>query len=228
MPSTPAMLAKGLLESSFCNETSLAAQGMNCKESFCECTHVLQIPLKAVVEMILIDEGVTYDANHMFHLHGNYFHVVGMDRLGNNVTLQEVKELDRLGRLRRRFVDSPQKDTVTVPDGGYTIIRFYADNPGSKLKLNSSLTSATNDLFLILVWLLHCHIDFHAEVGMALILKIGDYQQMAPVPRSFPTCYDYNAENNEEKRQAPSTGSQMTNSLLLIAAFILKQFLLHI
>lgn len=132
MPSTPAMLAKGLLEPTFCNETSLTAQGVNCKETFCECTHVLQVPLKSVVEMILIDEGVTYNANHMFHLHGNYFHVVGMDRLGNNVTVQEVKELDKLGRLKRKFTDSPQKDTVTVPDGGYTIIRFYADNPGSK------------------------------------------------------------------------------------------------
>lgn len=132
MPSTPAMLAKGLLESSFCNETSLAAQGVNCKETFCECTHVLQVPLKSVVEMILIDEGVTYDANHMFHLHGHYFHVVGMDRLGKNVTSQEVKELDKHGRLKRKFIDSVQKDTVTVPDGGYTIIRFYADNPGSK------------------------------------------------------------------------------------------------
>lgn len=134
MPSTPAMLAKGLLESTFCNETSLAVQGVNCKETFCECTHVLQIPLNSVVEMILIDEGVTYDANHMFHLHGHYFHVIGMDRLGKNVTLQEVKELDKLGRLKRKLVDSLQKDTVTVPDGGYTIVRFFADNPGSKLK----------------------------------------------------------------------------------------------
>lgn len=133
MPSTPAMLSKGLIDSTFCNESSLAAQEVNCRETFCECTHVLQIPLNSVVEMILIDEGVTYDANHMFHLHGHFFHVVGMDRLGSNVTLQEVKELDRLGRLRRKFLNSPEKDTVTVPDGGYTIIRFYADNPGSEL-----------------------------------------------------------------------------------------------
>lgn len=132
MPSTPAMLVKGLLDSNFCNETSLANQGVNCKETFCECTHALQVPLNSVVEMVLIDEGVTYDANHMFHLHGNYFHVVGMDRLGSNVTKEEVKELDKLGRLKRRFINSPQKDTVTVPDGGYTIIRFYADNPGSE------------------------------------------------------------------------------------------------
>lgn len=131
-PSAPAMLMKGLQDSEFCNSTYLESQGVNCKETFCECTHVLQIALNSVVEMILVDEGVTYDANHMFHLHGNYFHVVGMDRVGRNVTIEEIKELDKLGRLRRRFINSPRKDTVTVPDGGYTIIRFYADNPGSK------------------------------------------------------------------------------------------------
>ena len=143
-PSTPAMMLKGLLETSFCNETSLAAQGVNCKETFCECTHVLQVPLNSVVEMVLIDEGVTYDANHMFHLHGNYFHVVGMDRLSKNVTLQEVKELDKLGRLKRRFSGSIQKDTVTVPDGGYTIIRFHASNPGSKFKNKISAKAETD------------------------------------------------------------------------------------
>jgi FtsP/CotA-like multicopper oxidase with cupredoxin domain len=82
--------------------------------------------------MILIDEGVVYEANHMFHLHGNYFHVVGMDRIGTNVSLEQIKELDNAGKLRRKFTDSVRKDTVTVPDGGYTIIRLYADNPGRK------------------------------------------------------------------------------------------------
>lgn len=130
LPPMPAMIARDLLEDKFCNASSLEAQGINCKESFCECTHVLQVPLNSVVEMILIDEGVTYEANHMFHLHGNYFHVIGMDRLGTNVTLEEIKELDRQGKLRRKLTDSVRKDTVTVPDGGYTIIRLYADNPG--------------------------------------------------------------------------------------------------
>lgn len=132
MPSNPAMLAKESLEPTFCNDSSLAAQGINCKETFCECTHVLQVPLNSVVEMILIDEGVTYDANHMFHLHGNYFHVIGMDKVGKNVTAEEIKEMDRLGKLRRKLNNSVIKDTVTVPDGGYTIIRFYADNPGGE------------------------------------------------------------------------------------------------
>lgn len=199
MPQTPAMLAKGLLDSTFCNETALIAQGINCQETFCECTHVLQVRLNSVVELILIDEGFTYDANHMFHMHGHYFHVVGMDRLGKNVTRKEVKELDKLGRLKRRFADSVKKDTCTVPDGGYTIIRFYADNPGSKLNrylfLDIYQMYLQRTIYFLVVWLLHCHIDFHAEVGMALILKVGDYNQMASPPRNFPQCFDFVAQN---------------------------------
>lgn len=71
MPSYPLLVAKDSLdESGFCNETSLANKNIDCIEDFCECTHVLQVPLNASVELILVDEGYRYDANHPFHLHG--------------------------------------------------------------------------------------------------------------------------------------------------------------
>ena len=44
-----------------------------------------------------------------------------------------------------------KKDTVIVPYGGYTVIRFVADNPGW--------------------WLLHCHIEIHQLEGMAVVIK---------------------------------------------------------
>lgn len=44
-----------------------------------------------------------------------------------------------------------RKDTVIVPYGGYTIIRFWATNPG--------------------VWFMHCHIDKHMVEGMAVMLN---------------------------------------------------------
>lgn len=43
------------------------------------------------------------------------------------------------------------KDTVIVPYGGYTTIRFVADNPGW--------------------WFFHCHIEVHQLEGMAAIIK---------------------------------------------------------
>lgn len=84
--------------------------------------------------MILIDEGFAFDANHPFHLHGHSFRVVSMEKLGSNITLEEVMRRDKQNMIRRNLVNPAVKDTVTVPDGGYTIIRFKADNPG---KLNN-------------------------------------------------------------------------------------------
>ncbi|XP_030081054.1 laccase-2 [Drosophila hydei] len=155
----------------FCNETTLAQQGIDCREQFCKCHHVLQVPLNAVVELIIVDEGFTFYANHPFHLHGNAFRVIGLERLGENVTIEMIKQLDQFKLLKRNLINPPVKDTVTVPDGGYTIIRFEAYNPG--------------------YWLFHCHIEFHAEIGMALVLKVGDDDKMVPVPHNFPTCGDY-------------------------------------
>ncbi|XP_075156466.1 multicopper oxidase 1 [Haematobia irritans] len=165
-------------ESTFCNDTSLAQQGIDCRVEFCKCHHVLQVPLNSIVEFIIVDEGFTYDANHPFHLHGNAFRVVGMERLGKNVSIEMIKQLDRYNLLKRNLVRPPVKDTVTVPDGGYTIIRFEAHNPG--------------------FWLFHCHIEFHAEIGMALVLKVGNNDEMPPVPKNFPSCHDYMPQDDTD------------------------------
>ena len=108
-----------------------------------------------------------------------------MERLNSSVNMETIQALDREGKLRRRLLRAPKKDTVTVPDGGYTIIRFVADNPG--------------------YWLFHCHIEFHAEIGMALVFKVGTHDQMKPVPPGFPTCYDYvpNSRGGAERIKSP-------------------------
>lgn len=38
----------------YCNQSSIS---MECRFEFCECPHVLRIPLNSVVEIVLIDEG---------------------------------------------------------------------------------------------------------------------------------------------------------------------------
>ncbi|KAK4220958.1 putative laccase precursor [Podospora fimiseda] len=52
------------------------------------------------------------------------------------------------------FVNPPRRDTVTVPSGGYIAVAFKPDNPG--------------------VWLVHCHISWHASAGLALQMIIQD------------------------------------------------------
>lgn len=96
--------------------------------------------------MILIDKGFAYDANHPFHLHGHAFRVIGMERLGHNVTLEKILKLDEEGQLHRNLDKPPLKDTVTVPDGGYTIIRFEASNPG---KSYDTIINMNNEIELI-------------------------------------------------------------------------------
>lgn len=92
IPPVPLLPARDEIdESTFCNETSLKEKGIDCTKEFCECHHVLQIPLNSVVEMVLVDEGHTFDANHPFHLHGYAFRVIGMDRIGKEVTIDQVR-----------------------------------------------------------------------------------------------------------------------------------------
>ncbi|XP_046822768.1 laccase-1-like [Vespa crabro] len=174
LPSFPLMSQRDLIDpNQFCNSSTVKG----CDKKFCSCTHVLQVKLNSVVEVILIDEGITYEANHPFHLHGYQFRVIGMERLNKNITVDLVKKLDADGKINRKLDRAPLKDTVTVPNKGYTILRFYADNPG--------------------YWLFHCHIEFHAEIGMSLIFKVGNHEDMQQVPYNFPRCGDWKSSFDE-------------------------------
>lgn len=171
LPSSPLLTSRPSPDH-FCNSSSI---DKTCEDDYCECSHVLSVKLNSVVEIIIVDEGVTFDANHPFHLHGHSFRVVGLRRLAKHITVDEIKAYDEAGLLKRNLKNAPIKDTVTVPDGGYTVIRFKADNPG--------------------YWLFHCHIEFHVEIGMALVIKVGDHKDMTPVPRDFPSCGSYMPDN---------------------------------
>lgn len=71
MPSEPFLVGReSNHEGQFCNSSSLMEQNVNCENQFCACNHVLQVRLNSTVEIILVDEGFTYDASHPFHLHG--------------------------------------------------------------------------------------------------------------------------------------------------------------
>lgn len=53
-----------------------------------------------------------------------------MERVGNYTTVEEIEKMNKSGQIIRNLQSAPLKDTVTVPDGGFTILRFLADNPG--------------------------------------------------------------------------------------------------
>ena len=139
-------------DSQFCNSSNRHCD----PDKYCECIHVLDIPLGSLVEMVLIDNGnVFYPiANHPTHLHGYMFNLIGMDQIGRNFSIDKFKEADALGKVRRKLNRPVFKDVLTTPSGGYTIIRIFADNPG--------------------VWLMHCHIDYHMVCFFFVFITI-DY-----------------------------------------------------
>jgi len=188
LPSSPLLsqlnaIAPGVM----CNESTVTK---NCTTDFCDCTYTLDIPLGALVELLLIDEGVTFDATHPFHLHGGSFRVVAMNRLGSNVSVEHIRHLDATGQIQRNLVNAPIKDTVSVPDGGYTIVRFRATNPG--------------------FWLFHCHLSFHIEVGMGLIFRIGQPEDLPPVPKNFPTCGNWLGDEDDDNELQHSVTTTTT------------------
>ncbi len=46
------------------------------------------------------------------------------------INLKHALDLDRRGLLHRQFGHPPLKDTIAVPNNGYVVVRFRADNPG--------------------------------------------------------------------------------------------------
>ncbi|XP_026329608.1 laccase-5 isoform X2 [Hyposmocoma kahamanoa] len=158
----------------FCNGDNRPADcGQNCM-----CTHKVDIPVNAIVEIVLVDEVQIANLSHPFHLHGYAFNVVGIGRSPDQnvkkINLKHALDLDRRGLLQRHLKQGdlpPAKDTIAVPNNGYVILRFRANNPG--------------------FWLLHCHFLFHIVIGMNLVLQVGTHADLPPVPPTFPTCGDH-------------------------------------
>lgn len=93
-------------------------------------------------------------------------------KLGETAFMADIKRMDTLGQLKRNLDSPPLKDTVQIPSGGYTIFRFYADNPGA--------------------WLIHCHMENDAEMGMMAVLRVGKESDLPPVDMStWPQCGNY-------------------------------------
>ena len=108
-----------------CNYSTVA----NCTREHCACTHTYNVRMNSVVEVVLIDKGKV-QTNHPMHLHGYYYRVVAMEKVNKTLTVEQFKEMDEAGKIHRKLRRAPLKDTVIVPSGGYTIVRFLADNPG--------------------------------------------------------------------------------------------------
>lgn len=138
--------------------TNYCVSGQKCgyKGGECNCYNELSFPFGKTVQLVIMNMGA-YDAHwiHPIHIHGHSFYLMKM-------TYNEANDIDCTADVycnngakwknKPKFSQHPiRKDTVIVPKGGYFVVRLRADNPGK--------------------WIMHCHIDDHANQGMAIILS---------------------------------------------------------
>lgn len=99
---------------------------------------ISKIAFNSTVELVLQDTNLLTVESHPFHLHGYNFFVVGTG-IGNFDPAKDPAKFN--------LVDPPERNTVGVPTGGWTAIRFRADNPGKIFKhLISFSTKLLDDI----------------------------------------------------------------------------------
>ncbi|KAJ0840201.1 putative laccase [Helianthus annuus] len=126
-------------------------------------TRLSQIPFNSTVELVIQDTNLLSVESHPFHLHGYNFFVVGTG-VGNFDPAKDPAKYN--------LVDPPERNTVGVPTGGWSAIRFRADNPG--------------------VWFFHCHLELHTGWGLKTAFVVedgpGKDQAVRPPPKDLPPC----------------------------------------
>ncbi|XP_057969677.1 laccase-11-like [Malania oleifera] len=126
-------------------------------------TRLSRLAFNSTVELVLQDTNLLTVESHPFHLHGYNFFVVGTG-IGNFDPRKDPSKFN--------LVDPPERNTVGVPTGGWTAIRFRADNPG--------------------VWFMHCHLELHTSWGLKMAFVVEDGkgagQSILPPPKDLPPC----------------------------------------
>ncbi|KAI5321760.1 hypothetical protein L3X38_030831 [Prunus dulcis] len=126
-------------------------------------TRLYRLAYNSTVQLVLQDTGMIAPENHPVHLHGFNFFEVGRG-LGNFNPKTDPK--------RFNLIDPVERNTIGVPSGGWTAIRFRADNPG--------------------VWFMHCHLEVHTTWGLKMAFVVdngkGPNESVLPPPSDLPKC----------------------------------------
>lgn len=104
-------------------------------------TNAFVLEKDEIVDIVLNNHD---DGTHPFHLHGHVFQLIVRGPEYDEVTNYDPSN-------HTDFPEYPMKrDVVYVRGNSNIVLRFKADNPG--------------------VWFFHCHIEWHLEQGLALVL----------------------------------------------------------
>ncbi|XP_039009046.1 laccase-7-like [Hibiscus syriacus] len=126
-------------------------------------TKTTKLKFNSTVEMVLQNTAIVGVENHPMHLHGFDFHVMAQG-FGNYNPDTDASKFN--------LFDPQMRNTIAVPVGGWSVIRFVANNPG--------------------VWFMHCHFDAHLPIGLATAFVVENGPTPAttlpPPPADLPQC----------------------------------------
>lgn len=110
-------------------------------------TKLFKLKYGSSVQIVLQDTAIVSTEDHPMHLHGYHFYVVGQG-FGNFNPSRDT--------ARFNLVDPPIRNTINVPVGGWTVIRFVADNPGKFQLIYVETYHIHIVLLLNLILLVYC------------------------------------------------------------------------
>ncbi|WJX43088.1 laccase [Trifolium repens] len=122
-------------------------------------------PLKfnSTVQIVLQNTAILGTENHPIHIHGYNFHVLAQGFGNYNSTRDEPKF---------NFFNPQMRNTISVPVGGWAVIRFQANNPG--------------------IWFIHCHLETHLPWGLGTAFEVENgptpETTIPPPPAIYPKC----------------------------------------
>ncbi|XP_047978306.1 laccase-12-like [Salvia hispanica] len=126
-------------------------------------TKLYKLRYGETVQLVLQGTSIFTAENHPIHLHGYDFYILA-EGFGNFNPSRDSGKFN--------LIDPPLRNTASVPVGGWTVIRFLADNPG--------------------VWLMHCHLDVHIGWGLATAFLVengvGELETLEAPPPDLPAC----------------------------------------
>ncbi|KAK0393700.1 hypothetical protein QR680_000360 [Steinernema hermaphroditum] len=171
----------------------------NPRDPKCGCYYNYSFKTNDIVQMTMYNMfrpgEILSDTAHAMHFHGFHFYVMKMgfptyDQKGIiNVTNTDIPCNDKTwpcnalpwsdanwmdGNVSGMAKNPSLRDTIVIPPGGYTVIRFRASNPGW--------------------WLAHCHTMFHSIAGLGFAFRVGEPGEIPSPPEGFPHgCGNYDA-----------------------------------
>lgn len=125
-------------------------------------SQVIKVRKDEVVEFV-IQNTVTLSGSeevHPWHLHLHNFWVMGYGDYGSTWSEFDVHNYN--------VHHPPARNTFNLYPGGWTAIRFKADNAGAAY--------------------FHCHILPHLVMGMSLVLQVGEGKDIPSAPVGTPLC----------------------------------------